>query len=226
MRGGRAVTSDLSDPRGSSLLHEVRNCLAAMRGNVQLLKAIPLPESALGPVLLLERVSASLQQLADETLEPGEPAHGTQPASLSRAAEICAQDHFRGRSISVRRWGLDGVGEDEWRLVQVFLNLFRNAFEAGAGRIDVDCVRFEDRIVARVRDDGFGCPEQALPRLFDPGFSLGKPFVGTGLGLHFVRTVVEARRGTVTARNRPGARGAGMEFLLAYPAPAARSVLY
>jgi signal transduction histidine kinase len=86
---------------------------------------------------------------------------------------------------------------------RVLVNLFLNAAEAGATRVNV---RAElDAIV--VSDDGPGIPADLLPRIFQPHVSTKSIFAG--LGLYVVQSIVEQHGGAVSARNRPGG---GAEF--------------
>ena len=64
----------------------------------------------------------------------------------------------------------------------------------------------------QVRDRGTGIPNEALSRIWEPDFTRKRR--GTGLGLAFVRQVVQAHGGDVTARNR---RGGGAEFFVRLP---------
>lgn len=71
----------------------------------------------------------------------------------------------------------------------------------------------------RVRDQGPGIPEEALPFVFDRFYrvdsSRDRSTGGTGLGLAVVRQLVEAQGGCVAVRSEPGA---GAEFLVVLPA--------
>jgi signal transduction histidine kinase len=64
----------------------------------------------------------------------------------------------------------------------------------------------------RVQDRGIGIPSEVLPRIWEPDFTRKRR--GTGLGLAFVRQVVQAHGGEVTARNRAGG---GAELLVRLP---------
>jgi signal transduction histidine kinase len=64
----------------------------------------------------------------------------------------------------------------------------------------------------RVRDRGTGIPSEVLPMIWEPDFTRKRR--GTGLGLAFVRQVVQAHGGEVTARNRAGG---GAELLVRLP---------
>ncbi len=74
-----------------------------------------------------------------------------------------------------------------------------------------------NEILIRVCDTGPGIPEEDLPHLFDKVFRRKKSIqdgAGIGLGLEFVRTTVEAHRGTIHARNM---EESGAEFVIMLP---------
>lgn len=76
---------------------------------------------------------------------------------------------------------------------------------------------FGTDLIVRVRDDGPGIPENDLPHLFDRYYRGSDMFDGAsglGLGLEFVRSVVEAHKGTVIVRN---AEEGGAEFIITLP---------
>ena len=72
----------------------------------------------------------------------------------------------------------------------------------------------------RSRDSGPGVPADALPRLFEPFFSLKT--TGTGLGLAIVKRTVEAHGGRVEARTAAGG-GLLLRVELPPPRPAQRA---
>ena len=104
-------------------------------------------------------------------------------------------------------------------LLQVFLNLVKNAAEAetdGGGEI-VLATRFEPGLrlsvasggerlwlplVASVQDSGAGVPEELKAHLFEP-FVSGKAG-GTGLGLSLVAKIVGEHGGGVEFDSEPG----------------------
>ena len=69
---------------------------------------------------------------------------------------------------------------------------------AGQARRPRACTGATRAAVLEVRDSGPGVPADALPRLFEPFFSLKT--TGTGLGLAIVKRTVEAHGGRVEAR--------------------------
>jgi signal transduction histidine kinase len=105
------------------------------------------------------------------------------------------------------------------RLVQVFVNLLRNALQVvdEGGHIQVRCRRIEREgrrwICTMVEDDGPGIPKDVLPNIFDAFVSSRLDSRGTGLGLTVAAGIVQQHEGQIHASNRPGG-GARLEVLL------------
>jgi signal transduction histidine kinase len=108
---------------------------------------------------------------------------------------------------------------DREKLRQVVMNLLDNAADAVGGsddkRVALAVHGMNGAAVLEVRDSGPGVPVEALPRLFEPFFSLKT--TGTGLGLAIVKRTVEAHGGRVEAR---AAAGAGLSLRVELPAAA------
>jgi signal transduction histidine kinase len=105
------------------------------------------------------------------------------------------------------------VTADRSRMRQVLANLIDNAVKytprgghvaVRAAHIDPDdgapAVRIE------VCDDGIGIPEDEQPRIWDRLYrgDQSRSEEGTGLGLSFVKAIVEAHDGEVSVESRPG----------------------
>jgi len=98
------------------------------------------------------------------------------------------------------------VWADRVQLLQVFLNLTLNAFEAmSAMRPDARRLVIHagsngnGEIVVSVRDSGPGFPEGMVEQLFEPFFSTKAE--GTGMGLAISRSIIEAHDGTLSGEN-------------------------
>ena len=101
----------------------------------------------------------------------------------------------------------------------VLFNLLKNSIYAiqAAGRSDTGDIliraapgRTFNRLY--IRDNGHGIPSHLLPRLFDPFFST-RPN-GTGLGLHFCRSVMQRLGGDIRCHSLAGEY---TEFVLEFP---------
>jgi signal transduction histidine kinase len=126
------------------------------------------------------------------------------------------------------------VRADTQRLQQVFINLVKNAIDAGGDRVRVTVAARlaqphdwppshdayvvgnaeigtrEDRhtVLIRIADNGPGIPPELLAKIFDPFFTTRDTGRGTGLGLYIVEEIVQEHGGCIAVDNSPegGAR--------------------
>lgn len=88
-------------------------------------------------------------------------------------------------------------------LFQVFTNLLSNAvkYSPGAAIVKVTARCEENSYLVCVEDQGIGIPESDCERVFERYYrcSNGAGITGTGVGLYFVKMVVELHGGTVEA---------------------------
>lgn len=84
-------------------------------------------------------------------------------------------------------------------LVQVFLNLTKNAYDAmkNGGRLSVASRLDGDVIRVTVVDTGCGMPEEITDRVFDPFFTTKGPSEGTGLGLAICYDIIDKHGGKI-----------------------------
>ena len=108
----------------------------------------------------------------------------------------------------------------EYKLQQVFLNLFLNARDAmpKGGWLTV-VTRDSDDVTIEVADTGSGIPADHLSRIYDPFFTTKDIGKGTGLGLSITYGIVQEHGGTITCESSVGQ---GTRFTLRLP-PAARA---
>ena len=184
------------------LAHEIKNPLASLKGNAQLLATmLPAGEK---PRAKAERVvgeAVRLEQLTNDLLEfvrTGELKRAPpDPAALVReAAESVPGEVVVDTGAAPAAWSLD-----PGRMREVIVNLVDNAVAAGApvrAAVRAD----GGRLVIEVADRGPGVPEEDRERIFEPFFT-GKT-QGTGLGLAVVRRVIEQHGGTIAVLANPG----------------------
>jgi two-component system sensor histidine kinase HydH len=199
------------------LAHEIKNPLAALKGNAQLV-AEALPDQSLRRAQADRVVQASirLQALVGDLLNftRGGPLARTpvDPAEiLFLAAEDAAPKAELELEAAPPSWPLDPT-----RIRQALENLLRNAVQAsaesGRGRVLASVLVEGDRLVYTVRDEGPGLPNGADETIFEP-FVTTKTR-GVGLGLPVARRIAELHGGELTARNRPEG---GAELRLVIP---------
>lgn len=113
----------------------------------------------------------------------------------------------------------DAVVGNADRLIQVFVNLLRNALIAveTGGEISIESKQIwkngQKWLRCSVLDNGPGIPEHLLGTVFEAFVSSRLDARGTGLGLTVAEGIVSQHGGTITAANRP-AGGAALEVLL------------
>ena len=184
------------------LAHEIKNPLASLKGNAQLLSSmLPAGEK---PRAKAERVvdeAVRLEQLTNDLLRfvrTGELQRApTDPAALVREAAASVPGEVAVDTASAPGvWSLD-----PGRIREVVVNLVDNAVAAGAP-VRATVRAAQGRLVIEVADRGPGVAEEDRERIFEPFFT-GKT-QGTGLGLAVVRRVIEQHGGTIAVLANPG----------------------
>jgi signal transduction histidine kinase len=105
------------------------------------------------------------------------------------------------------------------RLVQIFVNLLRNAVIAvkSSGTIQVQSCELAANgkrwVSVTVDDNGPGIPPDVLPHIFEAFVTSRLDARGTGLGLTVAEGLVKQHGGTIEASNHPGG-GARIEVQL------------
>nr|HEX4314538.1 ATP-binding protein [Kofleriaceae bacterium] len=199
------------------LAHEIKNPLASLKGNAQLLVAM-LPEAA------GDKRHSKAQRVVDEALRleqlttdllafvrTGELARApADPAAIARDAVGDQPNVTVDTHAAPATWSLDAA-----RLREVIVNLVDNAVAAGPPvTVTVGVVGRDGRQLAiDVADTGPGVPEAERDKIFEP-FHTGK-VQGTGLGLAVARRVVEAHGGTIQVGRAPNG---GALFRVVIPA--------
>jgi signal transduction histidine kinase len=215
-----------AEAAGSALLgHEMKNYLCTLKGNARLLRnRMPGDDQA-----IIDRIDRVVEKLESFTrrIGTGEAATGLgalKPMPPSQAAEACVRTHFHKR-LDAFRFCEDSAAPallcDPGRLEQVFLNLFANSLEAGAGRIETSVRSEGRRLIVRIEDDGRGCEPDDLARIFEPFYTTKTGPVRRGLGMFIVQSIVENHGGSVRVTSKNGSPGGstGLVFTLDFPQP-------
>ncbi len=93
---------------------------------------------------------------------------------------------------------------DSHRMNRVLTNLLTNAIQAidDDGVITLEVQTKGKDLNIMIHDNGKGIPPEHLPHIFESTFTFGKQR-GTGLGLTYVKNVIEAHDGIITADSNP-----------------------
>jgi two-component system NtrC family sensor kinase len=97
------------------------------------------------------------------------------------------------------------IKADRNKLIQVFLNLIQNAFQAmpEGGTLTVRSYsesdsNGQDRLIFEIEDTGIGIPDEHKKRVLDPFFTTKDPGEGTGLGLAICYGIVDEFGGSLS----------------------------
>jgi two-component system sensor histidine kinase HupT/HoxJ len=133
--------------------------------------------------------------------------------------------HHRPDPAGPGCWVLGNPGQ----LLQVFMNLVQNAYDAAAGwegragapALWIEERREADQVRLVFRDNGPGIAPENLSRVFDPFFTTKVVGKGTGLGLSISYGIVERHGGSLTVRAAAPGEPGGAQFEVVLPACAA-----
>ena len=207
-----------------NLAHEIKNPLGGIRGSAQLLEMELADRDLAEYTQVIIHEADRLQVLVDRLLDPHRRPKMVGDVNIHELCErvrtLVLAEFPRGLAV-VRDYdtSLPEFRGDREQLMQVLLNIVRNAAQALAERI----ARGDARIVLRTRaarqvtiarerqrlalelhvqDNGPGVPPALLDRIFHPLVS-GRDG-GTGLGLTLAQSFVEQHRGTIECESAPG----------------------
>ncbi len=215
----------------ASVAHELNTPLTVLNGSIEKLIETTRDPHTLDRLARMQRVAQRLRRISESLVD----------FSKVRREQM---ESLAVRPLIDEAWGLVAIDEKSLgvefknqvraedrvignpdRLVQVFVNLLRNALNAiesapgkiPHGRIDARSRRTElsgqSWIAVMVEDNGRGIPADVLPDIFDAFVTARLDARGTGLGLTVSQGIVTQHGGTISASNRPEG-GACLEVLL------------
>jgi len=211
-----------------NVAHDLRTPLTRMRGSVEVALQNPANPDAAHEALVdtaeeTERVLKMLQTLMDIS-EAENGVMKLHPESIDVAGlvrnvsdlyEFVAEE----KSIRVTTEVAPGlmVTADPSRLQQALANLLDNAlkYSPASSAVVIRARRAAATVEISVADEGPGISPEDLPRIWDRLYRGDKSRSqrGLGLGLSFVKAILQAHGGQATVTNRPG-RGAVFALIL------------
>ena len=200
----------------TSIVHDLRNPLAAIYGGAEMLMDAELTDSQVKRLAAnIYRSSRAVKDLLQELVDVSrQRVHPAEVCRLRDVIEAAVESHaaeagLQGVGISVDVLEELEIPMERARMERVFLNLIGNALEAmpQGGEIRLSAERGERQVLVLVEDTGPGIPEGVRARLFQPFVTSGKKN-GLGLGLALSRQTVLDHGGDlwVDAEAHAGAR--------------------
>lgn len=202
----------------ASVAHEMNTPLAVLHGSIEkLLESAPAGSPLQERLARMRRVTERLRKISESLLdfararrEKMEPLHLA--PLIDEAWTLVAIDEKASDVSFVNCVAADArVNGNADRLVQVFVNLLRNALHAVRGgpgsRVEVKSEQMrlggESWLSVKFEDNGSGIPPEVLPGIFDAFVTTRLDSKGTGLGLTVAEGIVSQHGGSIHASNRP-----------------------
>ncbi|HEU0121462.1 MAG TPA: ATP-binding protein [Bryobacteraceae bacterium] len=210
----------------AGVAHELNTPLAVLQGSIEKLIETVDNSSAQQRLLRMQRVATRLRSISEGLLDfarVGKPRLENVPVHplIDEAWSLLALDEKSGTAAFENAVPADCcvMGNPD-RLIQVYVNLLRNALQAipaSAGKIRVSATPYAATLgrwwSIAVEDNGPGIPEDVLPEIFEAFITTRLDSRGTGLGLTVSEGIIHQHGGTINAANNPGG-GARIEIRL------------
>lgn len=201
----------------SSLAHEIKNPLGGIKGAAQLLRNMTHDVSIDDYVDLIIRETNRLNIILQDYLTVWKKPTFN-PVNIHEVIEkalAIIKIPLQKSSISIKRLydpSIPMVKGDEAKLLQVFLNIIKNAVEAMKkdGKITVSTYpskelfrehgKIKRMAVATIKDTGRGISENDLQKIFIPFYTKKKH--GSGIGLALSRKIIKDHGGVIKVKSQ------------------------
>jgi PAS domain S-box-containing protein len=207
----------------AGVAHEVNTPLTGISSFTQMLLDRAEPGDPRTQLLeKIERQTFRAAKIVNSLLNLARPANGDAgPVDIHAViGDVLSllEHQFRSSRVQVRKELTSPapiVRGVEYKLQQVFLNLFLNARDAmpRGGWLTVSSHLDGAHAVVELADTGIGIPAEHLARIYDPFFTTKPDGRGTGLGLSVTYGIVQEHGGVLSCESAPG-QGTRFKLLL------------
>ncbi len=207
----------------TSIVHDLRNPLAAIYGGSEMLYDGDLPPQQVKRLAAniynsSRRVQELLSDLSDVTRGRTRAAEPCPLREVVEAACSVVAPEADRQNVKVRIDLPDDLflQLERSRMERVIENLLVNAVEAmpSGGHVEITAETTDDQVVLSVSDSGPGITQSLFPHLFEPFATAGKKR-GMGLGLALSRQTVRDHGGDLWAQ--PPTAASGARFFIRLP---------
>lgn len=211
---GRSYVEDYTQ----ILTHELKSPLAAIRGSSELLQEdMPIEQRRKFLINIENEINRS-QRIIDGLLklsqiEAQSHLRKQEEINMHALAERLRDNHAHRLAPKNITLEIDmpsnlTIKGDETLLLAALANLLENSihFSSENSVINIKADYSDGKTTITLTDQGSGIPDYALPRVFERFYSISRPDSSqksSGLGLAFVKEIIELHLGTITLENVP-----------------------
>lgn len=204
----------------TSIAHEIKNPLSAIKVNIQLLlDNLKLQGNDLRRLQIANEQVCHLENIMSQILNFAKPIKLNYTITnvielIDHAVEII-EEKLKEKDISLVKkisTNLPVIMVDKEKMIEVIVNVLTNAIEAIDKNSDYKRIEFEAKaemfesrrcVRLSIADSGIGIDLEDKDKIFDPFFTKGKKG-GVGLGLSLVKKIIDAHHGQIQVRSEKG----------------------
>ncbi len=200
-----------------TIAHEIKNPLGGIKGAAQLLRNNAQSEGIHEYINLIIRETDRLNSILQDylTICKSPSLHPVNIHEVIEQALAIMSVPLRKTGITLKKTydpSLPHIQGDEAKLLQVFLNIIKNAVEAmkKGGRLEIttspsresfiDHGKIKRWILISIKDTGKGIPSKELKKIFLPLYTKKKS--GTGIGLAVSRKIIKDHGGFIKTESQ------------------------
>ena len=201
------------------IAHELNNPLGGiMIFSQMLLREMPEDNKYRGDVVEIEAASQRCKEIVQSLLDfaRAQPIQETvkEKINMTEAIESALKFSTVGKTAQhlevETHWDSEEIYTQGSRnkVIQLFLNLFQNAFQAmpDSGKLTIRTSSDEqnENFLCEVSDTGIGISQDAITHIFDPFYTSKASGEGTGLGLSICHGIIEEMGGSISVDSMEG----------------------
>ncbi|MBM7588951.1 diguanylate cyclase (GGDEF)-like protein [Brevibacillus fulvus] len=190
----------------AGMAHEIRNPLTTIKGFLQIsaksnYNIKPWFDVIMEEIMRMNELTAEFLQFSKPHISNLKPEPIVD--CIRRVLSLTESEALaRGHNIVLETPLSDSLLlMDRDKIVQVLLNLIRNAFEAmeAPGEVSIRTILADKDILIEIEDTGCGIAEEVLSKIFDPFYTTKES--GTGLGLSICQKIIQDHGGSLHVRS-------------------------
>ncbi|MDQ1329897.1 MAG: hypothetical protein QG578_159 [Thermodesulfobacteriota bacterium] len=215
--------------------HELRSPLSTIHEQIALVLKDMAGEESNDEKLILarakEKTGGLISLIGDlldlSRIEAGAVCHEPKPVNIDILLKNIvdflgtrAKSRQQTLTLELPDYPLPSLTTDPMALESIFGNIITNAinYTQNGGKISVKAVLADNKLIIKVKDNGFGIEQAYIDKIFDKFFRVKNEktrlITGTGLGLPIVKGLLKDLGGSIAVESTPGS---GSVFTISIP---------